>query len=588
MALAPVENGNLGPEVRAKINAVIDAFGVVDADILTDMQASEAATTAAAAPIASALAALQLTAGDYPDTVFAWESAIGQLAMRIIEASGKTELFGLLDQNGKDIFAALTAAEADVAAVQSVTSLLPPAQRLRLKRSLYNSGGLVRQVSASDPLTYAGSTTTTATLPVTIGLSDSRIRLLGGTWYTGTGSYPNTNFKYCQPRSNGDLTVISGSTGLPQYRDASVQAIEFSLPAGQTEFEVLFRDQGTAGQVYVDVDGVGTNAGGYTWGTSGDTFQWRKFTLDSSASARVIRILSPYRPFGGLAVQTGGTIGAAPVPEAASSAVFIGDSITAGSIASTNIECFAAILARRLGVDNYINTAVGGSGYLARFPYTSVTVNTTSGSTSLAVTSGTLTTGAFVTGAGIPQDATVTSGATAGGTATISAAATATATGVSVRNETGRNMFDTLRLNDVLQAVNGGPPDMVFVGAGINDRGVASEGFWTDDQLEAQALRYFRALRAGAPDMVIFVLGSMTNYANPGTPTTPANATAAIFRAAAQVSRVVTIDTANIVTTENRDAMYDEGVDVTHPNSFGHSVVADFIWPTIRNTVEAF
>lgn len=48
MALAPIGNGDSGVATREKMNAIIDAFGAVDADVLADMVAAEAATTAAA------------------------------------------------------------------------------------------------------------------------------------------------------------------------------------------------------------------------------------------------------------------------------------------------------------------------------------------------------------------------------------------------------------------------------------------------------------------------------------------------------------------------------------------------------------
>jgi len=44
MALAPINNGDGGAETRYKMNQIIDAFGAVDADVLADMQAAQAAT----------------------------------------------------------------------------------------------------------------------------------------------------------------------------------------------------------------------------------------------------------------------------------------------------------------------------------------------------------------------------------------------------------------------------------------------------------------------------------------------------------------------------------------------------------------
>ncbi len=502
-------------------------------------------------------------------------------------ADGTTRIQKLADAVGNRLDTAIVSNTSRINSLEAAALLQPPVQRLRMKRALYNSGQLPRAVSPVDPLTYAGTTTTSATLPVIISKSDARIRFLGGNIYDGAGGYPNTFFRYCFSRTNGETATISPSTGLPANRDSISQFIEFVLPAGQTEFEMLLRGQGTSGNVFVDIDGVGTNAAGYAWSSSGDSFQWRKFTLPSSLSARVIRISMTNRPFGGLAVQAGGTIGPAPIPSVGLSGIAIGDSITAGSIASTVMTPWVALVMRALGVDNAINSGIGGSGYIARFPFQAVTVSTTSGSASVSVTSGTLTEGAFISGPGIPRDATVLVGAIAGGTATISAAATATATGVTVRNETGRNFRD--RITDVTQAISAAnPPDFVIVSGGLNDRGIASEGFFSLPDFSAQVLAYFQALRAAAPDMVIIALGPMGTSATPGYSATLTATAAAIRAAAAQVARVHFIDVAPIWTSGFIATGYNTGVDVTHPIDQGHADIAAYLIPRIAEIVEGY
>lgn len=447
------------------------------------------------------------------------------------------------------------------------------AAQLRIKEALANSDGLSRQVSGVDPLTMSSPTSATSfTSPVTISRSDARLRYLGGPWVTGSGT-PGNDFIYPQNRTTGETTTLASGHGVPANRSSPYAAYEFTLPAGDTEFEVLIGNYPSpyTSNFFIDIDGLGTNSTGYNTPVN-RTYNFCKFTIASSASDRVIRVMTPGRMMGGLRLPTGKTIGAKPVPALVSSLCFLGDSITAGSNATTPENTWAAHVARRLGVDNFINTGVGSSGYLARNSFTTASVTTTSGSASVAVVSGTLVAGHYISGPGIPRDATVTVGATAGGTATISANATASAT-VTVRDETGRNFLDRYA-RDVLQCVDGGPPDCVVVSGGINDRSTAPGGFFADlPTFSAQVLALLQGLHAGAPNMHIFVTGSWTDYNNPDGSATVQATSDAIEAACAQVPMVTFIDVTSAANNAEKSLIWSG--DITHPIDYGHEKYAD-------------
>ncbi len=493
---------------------------------------------------------------------------------------GTVRIQKLADATGNRLDIAIANNADRISDLEVANLLLPPIQRLRLKKSLYYGGLQGRPTMASDPITVGSTTTaTTMTSPVAIAKYDPRIRLLGGPWYEGTGGYPNALFRYCQPRENGDPTTISVSTGLPPSRDTVITQVEFTLPAGQSVFELLLRNQGTADKIFVSIDGVFTNSTGYTTTLPG-TFCYQKFTLPSSASDRVIRLITSNRPFGGLNVETGGTIGAIPTPRVIGSMAFMGDSITAGSVATQPSYAWAAIVAQALGVDNYINLGIGGSGYRKRYPYSSVSVTTTSGSANVTVNSGTLTAGHKIDGLAaaeglFPYDTTVVTGATSGGTATLSAAATASGT-FTIMDQTGYNHRDRIA-RDVLQCVNGGPPDALVIASGINDLDVVGGTAFSAAAIGAQALAIFQALRAASADMPIFVVGPWTDYNNPTYPASLVAGRDAIFAAAAQVARVHTIDVSGVVTMANRDTIFNGTVDGPHPLDAGHQIYGSFV-----------
>lgn len=495
------------------------------------------------------------------------------------------------DGAGRRIDQAIDANTARIVALEAANLVLPPPQRLRLRKSLYYGGLLARSVYAVDPVTVgsvvvggAGDTVTQMASPVSIEPDDARIRLLGGPWQRGS-MFPYQSVMIGQAITNGD-PATAGNTGLPASRYSWASALEFTLPAGQTQIELKMMGVGANQPFLIDIDGVGTNAAGYMAGVPnnlGHVF-FIPITFPPSASARVIRMFFPQRYFAGLSIEAGGTLGPKPVPRVPSSAAFLGDSITAGSIASNNQATWAARTARKLGIDNFINLGIGGSGWCARYPYVEGRANLTAGSVSATLTSGAFISGQFIDGAGIAPGTTAT---IAGTTLTLSAPASASGTDVPVRISSAYSFFE--RTRDVLQAVDGGAPDMLVIAGGINDLGVAAEGFWTQQQLGARALGLLRALRDAAPDMAMFVVGPFTDWNNPSYSATLYATRDTLFAAAAQVPRVHTIDVSGLVTPANRDVIFNgSNVNGPHPVDAGHVIYSDFIASSIAGIINQY
>lgn len=137
-------------------------------------------------------------------------------------------------------------------------------------------------------------------------------------------------------------------------------------------------------------------------------------------------------------------------------------------------------------------------------------------------------------------------------------------------SDAGYNFRD--RIDDVLTAVDGGPPDAVIIAGGINDCSVAPGGPYSPSEVGSAALTYFQELRSGAPDMPIFVLGPFTDYNHPDYSQTLAACRDAIFEAANQVSDSHTIDVSDWVSNANRDVIFDGNNNGPHPVNAGHAI----------------
>ena len=367
---------------------------------------------------------------------------------------------------------------------------------------------LAVQVTNSNNKSYYADSAATV-----IDHSDSRLRWLGGRFADGT-TYPASLARYGQSVTNGDLTIIN-SFGLPRDRSGINNGIEFTLPPNQTEFELVLLDAGVPTPMTMLVDGKLTNVGGYNL-ENGNTgaIKYSRIVLPGSLSARKVTLDFGARPFIGLRLPANETVGAIPVSPAPATVVFIGDSITEGAVSSSPDRSWPMQAAYRLGISDPIVSGQGGSGYLARRP----------------------------------------------------------------QNE-GYNFGE--RLGDATEAKNtasssatftGSAPDAIVIAGGINDCGVAPGGPYTMDQVGTAALAYFKAIRAAAPQTLIFVLGPFTDYNNASYSATSISCRDTIFAAAKKISFIYTIDVSGWVTSANRDQVFNGNTYGPHPVDSGHYI----------------
>ncbi len=354
--------------------------------------------------------------------------------------------------------------------------------------------------------------------------SDARLRWLGGRFDVGT-TYPADAARYGQAVTNGDISVLAG-TGLPGNRLGINNGVEFTLPQNQNEFELALLDAGVSTPMTILIDGKLTNNNGYNLDVQSlGNFKYSRIVLPASVSARKVTLNFGYRPFIGLRLPQNQSVGSLPVLLAPASIVFIGDSITEGAVSSFPDRSWPMQAAYRLGLSDPIVSGQGGSGYLRRRP------------------------------------------------------------------EPGGYNFRE-RLVDATQSTNkssnsamftGGAPDAIVVAGGINDCSVAPGGPFTIDQVGTEALTYFRAIRAAAPQTLIFVLGPFTDWNNATYSPTSIACRDAIFAAANQVTYTYTIDVSDWVTMANRDQVFNGNVYGPHPIDSGHFIYGQRAGDAIRS-----
>ncbi len=87
-----------------------------------------------------------------------------------------------------------------------------------------------------------------------------------------------------------------------------------------------------------------------------------------------------------------------------------------------------------------------------------------------------------------------------------------------------------------------------------------------------EALKYFQALRAGAPNMLIIVLGPFTDWNNAEYSSHLTSCRNAIFASAAKVSGTYTVDVSDWVSLANRDQVFLTTKNGPHPIDSGHEI----------------
>ena len=353
--------------------------------------------------------------------------------------------------------------------------------------------------------------------------SDARLHWLGGRFADGT-TYPASLARFGQAVTNGDITNLN-SFGLPRDRSGINNGVEFTLPPNQTEFELVLMDVGAPVPMIMLVDGKLTNVGGYNLenANTGGT-KYSRIVLPSSLSARTVTLNFGARPFIGLRFPANETVGTLPQSPAPATVVFIGDSITEGAVSSSPDRSWPMQAAYRLGISDPVVSGQGGSGYLARRPQNG---------------------------------------------------------GYDFRERLS-DATESKNIVSTSAAFAGGAPDAIVIAGGINDCGVAPGGPYTIDQVGTEALAYFKALRAAAPQTLIFVLGPFTDYNNASYSATSFACRDAIFAAAKKISYTYTIDVSDWVTTANRDRVFNGNTYGPHPIDAGHYIYGQRAADAIR------
>ncbi|WP_164549685.1 SGNH/GDSL hydrolase family protein [Altericroceibacterium xinjiangense] len=348
------------------------------------------------------------------------------------------------------------------------------------------------------PVRLDAGTISSFTAFTAIAKEDRRVRLLGGRWKQ-PAHYPASAMLFPQAITDGSPEF--DANGWAPQRYGNLSGIEFTLPAGQTAFELVSFDTGSVGGAFLEIDGKRTSATPFDFDmrTRNGVTKYLRFELPPANRARRLTLWTANLIYGGLLLPAGDTIGPAPAnSENLVSVVFVGDSITEGSAASSKGLAWPAHAAARLGVRNPIVSAIGGTGYMAR-------------------------------------------------------------------RADRPNTFDE-RLDDVLKAVDDGPPDALVIAGGAND--CAS---YPPADIGDAAREYFAALRSAAPEMPIFVIAPFSSYTGVPYPAQSASCRDAIFDAAQSVPLTYTINTADWVTAVNRDELFDGARNGPHPVDAGHA-----------------
>ncbi|AKM09605.1 hypothetical protein AB433_05825 [Croceicoccus naphthovorans] len=344
---------------------------------------------------------------------------------------------------------------------------------------------------------------------VVIPSDDSRVIVLGGRTATPVDSWAQG---YLFPQAKTLYAPMFDANGFSNQRRGSLTGIDFVLPGGQSEFEVVTRDSGLASGVFLSVDGAETSTSALDFlAQQTGKRRYTRVVMPPSAQDRRITLRGSAMIYSGLRLPSGEALGSPPAFEGPT-AVFIGDSVTEGTGAGHVTRSWGAWMASMLGWHDPILAAVGGTGYLQRL-------------------------------------------------------------------DEKLNFAD--RPEDVLEAVNGGPPDVAVIAGGINDCGRHEPA-----ALEEAARHYFEVLRDGAPDMVIFVFGPFSSYYGYGEDLTACRD--AIFSAANSVSGTYTVDVTGWVTPETRDVIFDGTNNGPHPIPAGHRLYGEYGATKLRQIIQAF
>lgn len=232
---------------------------------------------------------------------------------------------------------------------------------------LYRSVEFRREQSYR-PVDFAVETANESMIPgaTAFPYDDPRIRFLGGR-YSQPLRYPGYMFWWPQALS----TVVDPAYETGGYspdRSSVWDGFQFVLPAGQDQFEIFSIDNGYVDGVYLEIDGVRTTPAPISLGHGNQgALRYSLITLPHSQASRDIRIVSQRSMLGEIRLPPGSTLGKRdPSWDEGPKVVFVGDSITEGTGAGSVTDGWPIEFSQRLGIDNPVIVALGGTGYLNR------------------------------------------------------------------------------------------------------------------------------------------------------------------------------------------------------------------------------
>ena len=202
--------------------------------------------------------------------------------------------------------------------------------------------------------------------PSIVNYDDPRIRHLGGR-HSQPSSWPRYLMWWPQALSKVAEPVYQAN-GYSYDRTSVFDGFQFVLPAGQRQFELFSLDDGFIGGVYLEIDGLRTSERPFSLGHGNNgARRWSLVTLPPSERDRDIRILTTRASIGEIRLPPGETLSMRRTEwDGRPRVVFVGDSITEGQGAGHAADSWAMLLAYRLGIDDPVNVALGGTGYLRR------------------------------------------------------------------------------------------------------------------------------------------------------------------------------------------------------------------------------
>jgi lysophospholipase L1-like esterase len=231
---------------------------------------------------------------------------------------------------------------------------IPPSyyENLELfRRQIATQGGDIAVMDTSPTITASAANAVATYTGEVVAKDDARLRISGGTVVPAGTGFPLRDFMSVESATFQDGT-----------RTGQMAAEEFETD-GSFEFQTMA--QGQVVRIYVDGKRVASDV---TMNLTGSLF-WIKVDMTplGSPAMRQIRIEQSYRGTLGPITLESGKILLPPRTAPGLRLVVAGDSISAATGATSVITGYAAQVAKRLGVLDYVPTSFGGTGWIRPF-----------------------------------------------------------------------------------------------------------------------------------------------------------------------------------------------------------------------------